>query len=75
MCYLQSILAYQVVARVSPVSMSVANAVKRAVLIAVSTIVFGTPMSLSKGAGTVLLLVGVFLYTHVKNSVTDHKTE
>ena len=69
-CYLQSIMAYNVVARVSPVTMSVGNAAKRAVLICVSTVVFGNPMGLCKGFGTALLLGGVLLYNFAKQGAT-----
>jgi solute carrier family 35 protein E2 len=64
--YLQSITAYRVVALVSPVTMSVANCVKRAFLIWLSTLAFGNAVGMYNGLGTLMLISGVMGYNYVK---------
>lgn len=73
--YLQSITAYRVVALVSPVSMSVANCVKRALLIWLSTLAFGNPVGISNGLGTFMLISGVMVYNYVKQQAGARKKE
>ncbi|KAJ6797196.1 phosphoenolpyruvate/phosphate translocator 2, chloroplastic-like [Iris pallida] len=74
--YLRSILAalcfhayqqvsYMILARMSPVSHSVANCVKRVVVIVSSVLFFRTPVSLINTLGTGVALAGVFLYSRV----------
>lgn len=55
--------SYMILRRVSPVTHSVGNCVKRAVVIAVSIIFFKTKMSIPNIAGTLLALTGVCIYS------------
>jgi len=71
--YLQSITAYKVVALVTPVAMSVANCVKRAILIWLSTFVFGNPMGANTIFVTFMLISGVMGYNYVK-SLPENKS-
>jgi solute carrier family 35 protein E1 len=59
-------VSYMILQRVSPVSHSVGNCVKRVVVIVASIIAFGTPVSAQNAAGTALALGGVFAYSQVK---------
>jgi len=64
LCRCGDVLAsYMILNRVSPVTHSVGNCVKRAVVISMSVIVFQTPMSVLNIAGTVLALLGVLMYS------------
>ncbi|CAL9192049.1 unnamed protein product [Musa hybrid cultivar] len=75
--YLRSLLAalcfhayqqvsYMILARVSPVTHSVGNCVKRVVVIVTSVLFFRTPVSPINSLGTGVALTGVFLYSRVK---------
>lgn len=55
--------SYMILRRVSPVTHSVGNCVKRAVVIVVSIFFFKTTMTYLNIAGTILALSGVFLYS------------
>lgn len=57
--------SYMILQRVSPVTHSVGNCVKRAVVIAFSIVIFKTQMSALNVAGTGLALLGVFIYSLV----------
>ncbi|KAI3512905.1 hypothetical protein L1887_20227 [Cichorium endivia] len=59
-------VAYMILQRVSPVTHSVGNCVKRVVVIVSSIFFFRTPISLSNSIGTGIALAGVFLYSQVK---------
>ncbi|URD73748.1 Triose phosphate phosphate translocator, non-green [Musa troglodytarum] len=74
--YLRSLLAglcfhayqqvsYMILARVSPVTHSVGNCVKRVVVIVTSVLFFRTPVSPINALGTGVALGGVFLYSRV----------
>ena len=52
--------------RVSPVTHSVGNSLKRVVIIAASVIVFRNPVSATNIAGTALAIAGVVWYGRVK---------
>lgn len=60
--HLQSVFAYALMELISPVTHSVANTVKRAVLIWLSVLFFGNPVSLLSVLGTGAVVGGVFLY-------------
>ncbi|KAK9684749.1 hypothetical protein RND81_10G229100 [Saponaria officinalis] len=75
--YLRSLLAalcfhayqqvsYMILQRVSPITHSVGNCVKRVVVIVSSVIFFRTPVSPINALGTGIGLAGVFLYSRVK---------
>ncbi|KAJ0048907.1 hypothetical protein Pint_15458 [Pistacia integerrima] len=59
-------VSYMILQRVSPVTHSVGNCVKRVVVIVSSVIVFKTPVSPINALGTGIALAGVFLYSRVK---------
>ncbi|KAJ0785488.1 putative triose phosphate/phosphoenolpyruvate translocator, sugar phosphate transporter [Helianthus annuus] len=59
-------IAYMILQRVSPVTHSVGNCVKRVVVIVASIFFFRTPISLTNSIGTGIALAGVFLYSQVK---------
>lgn len=62
-CYhAQSISAYFVVASLTPVSVSVANTLKRSLLIALSVAYFGNEMTWASALGVLIVIAGVFLY-------------
>ncbi|KAG8084938.1 hypothetical protein GUJ93_ZPchr0010g7265 [Zizania palustris] len=59
-------VSYSLLARVSPVTHSVANCVKRVVVIVSSVLFFRTPISPINALGTGVALAGVFLYSRLK---------
>ncbi|KAI3684515.1 hypothetical protein L6452_33739 [Arctium lappa] len=59
-------VAYMILQRVSPVTHSVGNCVKRVVVIVSSIFFFRTPVSFINAIGTGIALAGVFLYSQVK---------
>ncbi|GMI99461.1 PHOSPHOENOLPYRUVATE/PHOSPHATE TRANSLOCATOR, Nitrous Oxide Overexpressor 1, CAB UNDEREXPRESSED 1 [Hibiscus trionum] len=59
-------VSYMILQRVSPVTHSVGNCVKRVVVIVSSVIFFKTPVSPINALGTGIALAGVFLYSRVK---------
>ncbi|GAU48750.1 hypothetical protein TSUD_185450 [Trifolium subterraneum] len=58
-------VAYMILERVSPVTHSVANCLKRVIVIVSSVIFFQTPVSPINALGTGIALSGVFLYSRV----------
>ncbi|XP_014676969.1 PREDICTED: solute carrier family 35 member E2-like isoform X3 [Priapulus caudatus] len=62
----QTITEYVLIGYISPVTHSVANTVKRALLIWLSVIVFGNPVSFLSGLGTTIVLAGVLLYNQAR---------
>ncbi|KAL9243142.1 hypothetical protein vseg_017067 [Gypsophila vaccaria] len=58
-------VSYMILQRVSPVTHSVSNCVKRVVVIVSSVVFFRTPVSLINALGTGIGLAGVFLYSRV----------
>mmetsp|Transcript_26813 Transcript_26813/g.60613 ORF Transcript_26813/g.60613 Transcript_26813/m.60613 type:complete len:333 (-) Transcript_26813:323-1321(-) len=64
--HMQSVAAYGVMGLISPVSQSVANTLKRALLIWLSILYFGNPISWMSGLGTLVVLGGVFAYNHAR---------
>ncbi|KAM7277370.1 hypothetical protein ACFE04_019236 [Oxalis oulophora] len=67
-------VSYMILQRVSPVTHSVGNCVKRVVVIVSSVIFFQTPVSMINALGTGIALVGVFLYSRVKGIKAKPKT-
>lgn len=59
-------VSYMILQRVSPVTHSVGNCVKRVVVIVTSVLFFRTPVSPVNSLGTGVALAGVFLYSRVK---------
>mmetsp|Transcript_17446 Transcript_17446/g.26494 ORF Transcript_17446/g.26494 Transcript_17446/m.26494 type:complete len:488 (-) Transcript_17446:335-1798(-) len=68
--HLQSVSAYYTMSCVGPVTMSVANTVKRALLIWMSVLYFGNPMSDYAVIGTLCVLGGVFWYNKARRRDT-----
>ncbi|XP_067950974.1 solute carrier family 35 member E2A-like [Watersipora subatra] len=62
----QTITAYGLMGYISPVTHSVANTVKRALMIWLSVLVFGNPVTLLSGVGMVLVTIGVFIYNKAR---------
>ncbi|KAL8465434.1 hypothetical protein ACS0TY_034805 [Phlomoides rotata] len=67
-------VSYMILQRVSPVTHSVGNCVKRVVVIVSSVVFFRTPVSLINAIGTGIALAGVFLYSRVKSIKSKPKT-
>jgi len=67
-------VSYMILQRVSPVTHSIGNCVKRVVVIVASVIVFANPVTPVNAAGTALALLGVFAYSQAKRAaVADEK--
>ena len=64
--HLQSVSAYCTMGCMSPVSQSVANTLKRALLVWASILYFGNPVTNSGILGIIMVVSGVFLYNHVR---------
>eukprot|EP00581_Thalassiosira_minuscula_P015909 CAMPEP_0183719998 /NCGR_PEP_ID=MMETSP0737-20130205/12747_1 /TAXON_ID=385413 /ORGANISM="Thalassiosira miniscula, Strain CCMP1093" /LENGTH=510 /DNA_ID=CAMNT_0025949797 /DNA_START=127 /DNA_END=1655 /DNA_ORIENTATION=+ len=64
--HLQSVSAYCTMGCMSPVSQSVANTLKRALLVWASILYFGNPVTNSGIVGIIMVVSGVFLYNHVR---------
>tara|TARA_B110000208_G_scaffold184796_1_gene239061 strand:- start:496 stop:1563 length:1068 start_codon:yes stop_codon:yes gene_type:complete len=64
--HMQSVSAYYCVDCVSPVTMSVANTLKRGLLIVASIWYFGNPITYTTAAGSMLIIAGVGLYNRVR---------
>ncbi|CAN6453144.1 unnamed protein product [Victoria cruziana] len=59
-------ISYMILEKVSPVTHSVGNCVKRVVVIVSSVLFFRTPVSPMNSLGTGVALAGVFLYSRLK---------
>lgn len=64
--HLQSVTAYYTMSLLSAVSQSVANTAKRALLILLSILWFGNPISIWSGTGMIVVFLGVCLYNHCR---------
>jgi solute carrier family 35 protein E1 len=64
-------LSYMILSRVSPVTHSIGNCVKRVVVIVASVVAFNHPLSTQNACGTGLALFGVFLYSQAKRRYKD----
>lgn len=64
--YLYNEASFLALSRLSPVTHSVANTLKRVVIIVASCIVFKTPMSLLGGIGSGIAVAGTLLYSLAK---------
>ena len=63
-------VSYMILSRVSPVTHSIGNCVKRVVVIIASVIVFANPVTQQNAIGTTIALLGVFAYSQVKRGPT-----
>ncbi|XP_057853395.2 phosphoenolpyruvate/phosphate translocator 1, chloroplastic isoform X1 [Cryptomeria japonica] len=59
-------VSYMILQKVSPVTHSVGNCVKRVVVIVTSVLFFRTPVSSLNALGTSIALAGVFAYSRIK---------
>ncbi|WFD28039.1 hypothetical protein MNAN1_003047 [Malassezia nana] len=74
--FAQNLLAFQVLAHVSPVTYSVANLFKRVFVILVAIAWFGQQVSVLQWVGITLTFVGLYLYNDAKNKPKpDTQTE
>ena len=64
--HLQSVSAYCTMGCMSPVSQSVANTLKRALLVWASILYFGNPVTNTGIFGMMMVVSGVFLYNHMR---------
>ncbi|KAF1331157.1 Drug/metabolite transporter, partial [Globisporangium splendens] len=74
--YFQSVFAYMLMSLVSPVTHSVANCVKRALLITLSIFHFGDQVSLMNWTGMALVIFGVYFFnmaSRLERSATESK--
>lgn len=59
-------VSYMILQRVSPVTHSIGNCVKRVVVIVASLVVFQNPVTRQNALGTAVALAGVFMYSQAK---------
>ncbi|EDV24177.1 uncharacterized protein TRIADDRAFT_3406, partial [Trichoplax adhaerens] len=64
--HLQSVTAYVLMADISPVSHSVANTAKRALLILLSILIFHNPVTVMNIFGILIVILGVVLYNRAR---------
>lgn len=64
--HLQSVTAYALMGKISPVTFSVASTVKHALSVWLSIIVFGNKITSLSAIGTILVTVGVLLYNKAR---------
>ncbi|XP_030078202.1 solute carrier family 35 member E2B isoform X1 [Microcaecilia unicolor] len=64
--HLQSVTAYALMGKISPVTFSVASTVKHALSIWLSIIVFSNEITSLSAVGTVLVIIGVLLYNKAR---------
>ncbi|XP_051508711.1 solute carrier family 35 member E2A-like isoform X2 [Myxocyprinus asiaticus] len=69
--HLQSVTAYALMGRISPVTFSVASTVKHALSIWLSIIVFSNSITVVSTVGTVMVFAGVLLYNKAKQMQRD----
>lgn len=66
--HFQTISAYALMEAISPVTHSVANTVKRALLIWISVIIFKNTITFYSGLGTMIVFMGVLMYNKARHS-------
>ncbi|XP_078094755.1 solute carrier family 35 member E2A [Mustelus asterias] len=64
--HIQSVTAYALMGKISPVTFSVASTVKHALSIWLSIIIFSNRITAYSAFGTVLVIIGVFLYNRAR---------
>ncbi|XP_072305404.1 solute carrier family 35 member E2A-like [Eucyclogobius newberryi] len=64
--HLQSVTAYALMGRISPVTFSVASTVKHALSVWLSVIVFSNHVTVLSAVGTIFVFIGVFLYNKAR---------
>lgn len=63
-------VSYMILQRVTPVTHSIGNCVKRVIVIVASVIAFNHPVSQQNAIGTAVALAGVFAYSQAKRITT-----
>lgn len=71
--YLYNEASFLALDKLNPVSHSVANTLKRVVIIVASCIVFKTPMTLIGGIGSGIAILGTLLYSLAKKKYSEDK--
>ncbi|XP_078805869.1 solute carrier family 35 member E2A isoform X2 [Oryzias latipes] len=66
--FLLSVTAYALMGRISPVTFSVASTVKHALSVWLSVLIFSNRITVLGATGTVLVFIGVFLYTKARQN-------
>ncbi|KAG8434381.1 hypothetical protein GDO86_012669 [Hymenochirus boettgeri] len=69
--HLQSVTAYALMGKISPVTFSVASTVKHALSIWLSIIIFGNKITSLSAVGTVFVIIGVLLYNKARQHQRD----
>merc|ERR1712061_703342 len=69
--HMQSVVAYVVMSYLSPVTVSVVNTLKRALLIWISVLVFGNKVTPLTQLGTAICLLGALWYNFARQSSTQ----
>jgi len=67
---MQSVSAYYTMSLLSPVTQSVANTLKRTLLIFISTLYFGNTLNSSNVVGILMVVGGVALYNYCRTADT-----
>lgn len=65
--------AFNTLGRVSPVAHGVCNVVKRVAIIGTSVLFFGNTLTMKTKIGTVVALLGTYLYTEASRKFKDTK--
>ena len=71
--WMQAILAFKALRKVSPVTYSVANSVKRIFVIVSSVLWFGNVVTFTNAIGIILAITGVLLYNKAKIDMQEAK--
>lgn len=69
----QSLSEYMLLSQISPVTHSVANTTKRALLILLSVLTFGNEVTPQSWLGTLIVFFGVYLYNRARNIKQDRE--